>query len=311
MAAALDLPNVDVIPLQLSVDTSRSGIADPPELQLKQRRHVCFVGNGRNPTNAVGVAWLLKRVWPLVLANTGRYRRGAASPRLWLVGEEPSGGWQELNQHVEVKGFVADVLDATRHCRLMVNPVQEASGFNTKNMVALENLIPLVTTSAGAAGLRLSDLVVTVSGTDEQLAASSVESHPLTLLAALGFGQDEDQGIYVYDSPEMFAETIVQILEKDVQWHWMRQAQVQFVQRLQEDDAHVRGVERILAQQVDGCQLGADEAQFRLPRQPDAMTKSTAWEEMAASPQELLDALLFAQSAPTKEGSSVCIRTEY
>lgn len=120
--------------------------------------------------------------------------------------------------------------------------------------------------------------------------------------------QDEDQGIYVHDSPEQFAETVVQILEKDVQWQWMRQAQLQLVQRLQSDDAHVRGVQTILAREVDGCPPGAHDAQSHTPRKPDAMATSWSWQQMADSPQLLLDALLFEQSAAIN-GSSICIRT--
>ena len=109
-----------------------------------------------NPTNDIGVRWLLRRVWPEVQhAFAGAQKR----VQLWLIGEQPRRGWgsatqEELRQQgVRVHGFVEDIVPLTEKCRVMVNPVQESSGFNTKNLVALENAIPLVTTSPGASGL--------------------------------------------------------------------------------------------------------------------------------------------------------------
>ena len=102
------------------------------------------------------MGWFLEEVWPAL--------RAAAGPGAHLVvaGQRPPGGrWHssvadgssERTAGVRVLGFVADLQPLLDRARVAVSPVTVGSGFNTKNLLALGAGLPLVTTSAGSAGL--------------------------------------------------------------------------------------------------------------------------------------------------------------
>lgn len=112
---------------------------------------VVFVGALDVPTNTDAVAWLVERVWPVVVAT-------APQARLSVVGRAPS---QKLRSMVlsaqggEVHADVPDVQPYLRGARLAVNPAVSGSGVNIKLVDYLAAGIPVVSTSHALRGLDL------------------------------------------------------------------------------------------------------------------------------------------------------------
>jgi hypothetical protein len=133
---------------------------------FKERAGFLFVGTGQNPTNVAACRWFLRDVWPLL-------RAAVPGAHLTIAGTKPpstvkgkgkgSVSWDaegllatsegQRSMAVRVVGFVKDLRPLLDTARVFVSPVTVASGFNTKNLLALGRGLPLVTTAEGAAGL--------------------------------------------------------------------------------------------------------------------------------------------------------------
>lgn len=108
-------------------------------------RNIGFVASEYSP-NVEGLGWFIKEVWPvlscdeLILNVYGNVCE--AMPEELLS----TGGilWHK---------FIADVEDIYEHCDLMINPVKCGAGLKIKNVEALGNGIPMITTRHAATGL--------------------------------------------------------------------------------------------------------------------------------------------------------------
>ncbi|HTF16472.1 MAG TPA: glycosyltransferase [Chryseolinea sp.] len=131
---------------------SRTLLAPHPVNFSKKRlrQSVCnlaFIASGYQP-NVDALTWFLHEVWPSLYEEYG-------------VSFEVYGRLREkLNQHiltnspgVHFHGFAADLGDVYEKCDLIVNPVRFGAGLKIKNVEAIGNGLPLVTTSHGAVGM--------------------------------------------------------------------------------------------------------------------------------------------------------------
>lgn len=111
---------------------------------------VVFVGNLATPNNVRGVEFLLRDVWPGVLAR----RPGA---RLAIVGSKPSAHVQAMlaqaDASVEGRIDVPDTEPHLRGARVLVNPVLTGSGVQLKLMDMLMTDAHVITTRQGVRGL--------------------------------------------------------------------------------------------------------------------------------------------------------------
>ena len=118
--------------------------ADPPV--------ITFLGNLSVPHNVDAARFAAEEIWPLVLARVPRARLslvGAdAVPAVTRLGELPG---------VEVRGFVDDPRDIWRGSSALLAPLRFSSGVQNKALDAMAAGVPVVTTSAVAAGLHLPD----------------------------------------------------------------------------------------------------------------------------------------------------------
>jgi len=147
-----------------------------------------FVGTGQNPTNVAAARWLLRSVWPLLRLHCPTAQlviAGAPPPPLQSKNKRKSkksrgsgggggGVWdesvataeQQLALGVRVLGFQKDLDPLLNRARVFVSPVRVASGFNTKNLLALSRGVPLVTTAFGNNGLPPGAAVVAAAAND-------------------------------------------------------------------------------------------------------------------------------------------------
>jgi GT2 family glycosyltransferase len=140
---------------------------------LQQREHLLFVAGFAHPPNVDAARWLVDSIMPRVWE-----RRPEA--RLSLVGSNPTAEVLALaGERVEVTGFVDDAELQRRyaHARVAVVPLRYGAGVKSKVVEALQQGLPLVTTSVGAQGLP--DVETTCAVADDEAALAG---HLLRLL---------------------------------------------------------------------------------------------------------------------------------
>jgi GT2 family glycosyltransferase len=116
---------------------------------LAQRGDILFVAGFAHPPNVDAARWLVEAIMPQVWAIHPQ-------ARLALVGANPTADVLALaGDRVEVTGFVSDEALARRyrHARVAVVPLRYGAGVKSKVVEALQQGLPLVTTTVGAQGL--------------------------------------------------------------------------------------------------------------------------------------------------------------
>lgn len=107
-----------------------------------------FVGSFRHLPNQEALAWFVKDILPLVVAER-------PTAKLVIVGSDPPPDLAHLktNPHIHLTGFVEDIRDPLRTCAVFVCPILSGSGIRVKLLEAFAAGIPVVSTSVGAEGL--------------------------------------------------------------------------------------------------------------------------------------------------------------
>jgi len=119
------------------------GVDFPRQTVRRNVQNVGFIGNYYTP-NEVGLRWFLKEVWP-------RVRKGGI--QLNIYGKI----WQAFAgldiEKVRFHGFVPNLQRIFSEIDIMINPVQMGAGLKIKNVEAMANGLPLITTTHSATGL--------------------------------------------------------------------------------------------------------------------------------------------------------------
>jgi glycosyltransferase involved in cell wall biosynthesis len=135
--------NSRLVPLGLNFDS-------PVAACTKQNTNFLFLGRLDWPPNKDGLEWVLKEVWPTVVAN----RPDAI---LKIVGSG-NRDWLKKYQHlrgIRIVGFVDSVFDAYRDCHFTVVPVFYGSGTRIKVLESFAMSRRLISTKMGVQGADL------------------------------------------------------------------------------------------------------------------------------------------------------------
>ncbi|RZA22308.1 MAG: glycosyltransferase [Lysobacteraceae bacterium] len=135
------------------------------------RGNLLFVAGFAHPPNVDAARWLVESIMPKVWAS----RPGA---RLSLVGSNPTAEVLALaGERVEVTGFVddAELLRRYARARVAVVPLRYGAGVKSKVVEALQQGLPLVTTSVGAQGLPGVEATCAVADDEATLAGHLLE----------------------------------------------------------------------------------------------------------------------------------------
>ena len=147
-----------------------------PELQVQQinTKELIFVGGYNWFPNVDGIVWFVENIWPSVKARV-------QDATLSIIGSHPTSEVNELNKFpgVKVLGYVPDTAPCLKQAAISIAPLRYGGGMKGKVNEAMAFGLPVVTTSVGAQGLNA------VSG----------------------------QHLLIADSPNEFAEAIVQLLD--------------------------------------------------------------------------------------------------
>lgn len=144
-------------------------ICEKAELRTYAESHrVAFIGS-RNLINLEAVKYLMDQVWPLLIARSCHYT-------LEIVGGIGELLSEPRRRRCNVVGRVADVGLYYKKADVIVNPVQECTGTQTKNLEAFGYGKPLVTTSLGARGYEKGRGKAFLTGDTPQKFAERIES---------------------------------------------------------------------------------------------------------------------------------------
>lgn len=122
----------------------------PPPAELR----LGYVGNLTWHPNALGLSWFCAAVWPQLQRALPEVRLSIAGSGLALDAQGrplvPK-GWQRPG--IEVLGYVAELETLYPRCLGVIAPILGGSGVRIKLLEAFRAGLPVVTTTAGAAGL--------------------------------------------------------------------------------------------------------------------------------------------------------------
>lgn len=142
--------NLHVVPNGVSMpDAANSPTQSPIN---KEAPTVGFVGVLNYRPNVAGLRWFVERCWPIVRSHT-------PNARLRIVGRSPCRAIKAMASRpgVELIGEVADVDPEWRRLDVNVAPLHIARGLQNKALEAMAYGLPVVATSAVAAGLAARD----------------------------------------------------------------------------------------------------------------------------------------------------------
>jgi sugar transferase (PEP-CTERM/EpsH1 system associated) len=138
-------PDARIEALENGVDVDGFSPRQPPASEPT----VVFTGVFSYAPNERGAKWLIEEVWPHVVDR-------CPAARLELVGAQPTAALQALaarTDRVTVTGAVPDVRPYLWNAAVAVAPLHTARGLQNKVLEALAAGLPVVTTTAVAAGL--------------------------------------------------------------------------------------------------------------------------------------------------------------
>jgi glycosyltransferase involved in cell wall biosynthesis len=125
-------------------------VTDRPVVGMASRRDLIFVGNFTHPPNVDAICWFSRCVMPLIRTRLDVVLRvvGAGATAKMVASWGPFARYE---------GWVPDVLTLCSESRVAVAPLRYGAGVKGKIGQALSLGLPVVTTSAGAAGMDLVD----------------------------------------------------------------------------------------------------------------------------------------------------------
>ncbi len=171
------------------------------------RHGIVFVGSYDHRPNLDGALWLIDDVLPLV--------RQRADIAVTLAGQLPPPELlSRAGPGVRVTGWLPDVVELLDGARVAVCPLLWGAGVKGKNVLALGNGVPLVTTAVGAEGMDLVDGV-----------------HAL-----------------VRDEAHAFADAVLEVHESPELWALMSAAGLDYVHRRHSPEAVQAVVTRLVAE---------------------------------------------------------------
>jgi GT2 family glycosyltransferase len=193
---------------QLNISVVPNIHALPPNIVPRAgRRNMLFVGGFSHTPNVDGVLYFCREIFPLV-------QQRLPNTKLWVVGNAPPPEIVALaSANVVVTGYVRHLVPYLESALVSVAPLRFGSGMKGKIGEAMAWGVPVVTTTIGAEGMGLQD------GVDALVA----------------------------DTPESFAERVIQLHQNPELWESVAQNARKRVEKEWSPDAVDKSLTEILA----------------------------------------------------------------
>ncbi|MDM8173665.1 glycosyltransferase family 4 protein [Olivibacter sp. 47] len=122
--------------------------ATPRYQSLRSRPSaIGFIASDYLP-NVDSISWFLRKVWPLIPPSIG-----VKLHIFGAVGRKIAPSLLSVFDNVILEGFKDNLTEVYKNMDVIINPVRIGSGLKIKNIEALANGLPLITTTHGASGL--------------------------------------------------------------------------------------------------------------------------------------------------------------
>ncbi|WP_434637382.1 glycosyltransferase [Sulfurimonas sp. NW7] len=157
-----------------------------------QRKNILFVGGFTHTPNVEGVKWFLQNIWPIIIKTNSNIK-------FIIVGSNVPDEIKAMeDENIIIKGFVEDIEleNLYNQIKLVVAPLTFGAGVKGKIIEAVCHAIPTVTTSIGAEGI--------------------VENENI---------------LFVEDSPEKFAKTVLSIYSDNEKCSKVRDEQIKYAKK--------------------------------------------------------------------------------
>ena len=136
----------------------------------KEPYSIVFVGALDWLPNVDGICWFCKKVFPFINARV-------PEAKLYIVGRNPPVRIKKLEgKNVVVPGFVKDTREYLAKSNVSIVPLRTGSGMRIKILQALAMGIPVVSTSVGCEGIKVTNGREILIADEEERFAKSVSS---------------------------------------------------------------------------------------------------------------------------------------
>lgn len=153
-------PNAKVYDVPLYTSSVFKGY----EYNAKLRKNLIFVGGFNHAPNVDGVLWFANKVYPDI-------QKKNKDIKFYIVGSNPPESILKLaNNNIVVTGYISDdqLNKLYNEVRIVVAPLLYGAGIKGKIIEALQQNIPVFTTTIGAEGIYDTNQVITIADTEEE-----------------------------------------------------------------------------------------------------------------------------------------------
>lgn len=173
---------------------------------FNERRDLVFVGNFAHPPNSDAMYYFCGQILPLI-------QKKLPDIYLYIVGGNSRPLLQNLlTERVILTGYVPSTKPFLHHCRLSVNPLRYGAGMKGKIGEAMAHGLPVITTTIGAEGFHM-----------------ELGIHAL-----------------VADTPQQFAEAVIQAYTNEVLWNKLSENGLRTIEQCYTPDAVLPTVRSLL-----------------------------------------------------------------
>jgi glycosyltransferase involved in cell wall biosynthesis len=182
-------------------------LAPPLSAAVAGRKQLIFVGSFAHEPNVDAMVYFCREVFPRILVVE-------PDARLCIIGSWPPREIAELaSERVEVPGFVPDIEPHLAASAISIAPIRFGSGMKGKIGEAMSRALPVVSTSVGIEG----------------------------------FGLEPGRDVLIGDTPEAFANAVIELLGDDERRDRIRWAGYEFIRANYSDHAAKVRLRRLLA----------------------------------------------------------------
>ncbi len=165
--------------------------ADPLPSTFQERNGVLFIGGFRHAPNADAVTHFIHEIWPHV-------HEAIPDAVLHIIGGPVPAHIRSLaSAHIRIEGFVEDLRPLFNTVRLSVSPLRYGAGVKGKTGTSLAYGLPSVISPA------------TIEGTDLV----------------------PDQDVLLAETPEAFADKVIQLYQDEALWQRLRDNGLTFIEK--------------------------------------------------------------------------------
>ncbi|MBZ0289126.1 MAG: glycosyltransferase family 4 protein [Anaerolineae bacterium] len=139
----------DITVIPIAIDTDEQAFIN----RRPSGPHIVHIGTMYWPPNIDGITWFLDQIYPLI-------KQQVPDVRCTLIGARPPASIVERSHSdrtLTVTGYVDDPLPFLEDSSMMVVPLRAGGGMRVKILNALSQGIPMVSTTLGCEGIRLTN----------------------------------------------------------------------------------------------------------------------------------------------------------